>query len=258
MIKISAVIICHNEEDVIGQACQSCSWADELIVIDSGSTDNTKKIAEKYTDKFIYNKWPGYAKQKEYGMSLCSNDWVFLLDADETCCPDLGDILKSLPEEYYDIYDVISIKRRNFIKGEHIYAWDPDWQSRFVNRKRCYWPEKVLHEKIESLSHNKAKYLKLNQGYIEHKKYSTTWWNDYFSGERYDKRFTSYAIELHKNGVRVGWFDMIFRPLFAFFKSYILKGGFRNGLLGLLIAQKSYVSVQLKYAAIWFYQITKD
>ena len=256
-MKISVVIICYNEEDVIEKACQSCLWADELIVIDSGSTDNTKKIVEKYTDKFIYNKWEGYAKQKDFGMKLCTNDWVFFLDADETCCSDLGNILKNLPEEYYNIYNVISIKRKNYIKGEHIYAWDPDWQSRFANKNKCYWPEKVLHEKIESIDKNKEKYYKLTEGFIEHKKYSNTIWNDYFSGDRYDKRFTSYAIELHKKGVRVGWLDMIFRPSFAFFKSYILKGGFRNGLLGLLIAQKSYVSVQLKYAAIWFYQEKK-
>ena len=252
-MKISVVIICFNEEDVIGKACESVAWADELIVIDSGSTDRTCDIVSTFTDNLFIEPWRGYAKQKEFGMNKCKNDWVFFLDADETGSPELGQILHNLPEEYYDIHDVISVKRKNYIKGEHIYAWDPDWQARFAHRERCFWPEQVLHEKIESRN-NRVYRLKDPEAFIEHKKYSTTWWNDYFSGERYDKRFRSYAKELYTKGHRVGVFEIFCSPAFAFCKSYFLKGGFRNGLLGLLIAQKQYVSVQLKYAALWFIQ----
>lgn len=88
-LPVSVFIVCFNEEANIRRVLESCSDMAEIVVVDSGSTDNTVEIAKQYTDKVVFNEWPGYAKQKAYAMSLCENEWVLNLDADEELLPSL-------------------------------------------------------------------------------------------------------------------------------------------------------------------------
>ncbi|QQE11387.1 glycosyltransferase family 2 protein [Planctomycetota bacterium] len=251
MPKFSVAICCMNAADTIQQACESASWADELIIVDSGSTDGTQDIARKYADKFVEQKWLGFTKQKKLSAELCSNDWVFILDSDEELSPKLIQQIQQLTDDQLDNLDVIYMPRRNYVMGKYIRAWSPDWQSRLIHRNRVTWPEEALHD--ARVPSDPSRVLKLSAP-LEHKKAAPVDFSDYFSGSRMDARLIQVAQQMYDKGKRASILDLAFRPYFAFFKFYFLKLGFLDGSFGFLIAQKASVSVQLKYAALWTIQ----
>ncbi|MCP3903049.1 MAG: glycosyltransferase family 2 protein [Planctomycetes bacterium] len=251
MTSISAVICCQNAEDTIGPACASVAWADELIVVDSGSTDGTAKIAREHADTFVVEPWRGYSQQKEYAASVATHDWVFVLDADETCTPALAEEIRGLSDADLAARDVYLMKRRNFIFGRHVRAWDPDWQSRLIHRERVTWSGDVLHE--NRLPSDAGRQQRLD-GAIEHKRHSQRGFEDYFLGSRLDARLLMVARDMHDRGRRCSTLDLLFRPWLAFMKFLIVKRGFLDGSFGVLLAQKTAVTTQLKYAALWAIQ----
>ncbi len=251
MAKFSVVICCANAADTLEAACRSAKWADELVVVDSGSTDATAEIAQRYADIYKVEPWRGYSKQKEYGASLASHDWVFILDSDEVISDGLASEIKALTDDALAGSDVFLMRRRNHVMGRYVRAWSPDWQSRLIHRDRVTWSDDVLHEDRLPASPDRVGRL---TGRLEHKPTDVTGFADYFSGARMDERLLAVARQMHAKGKRCGIFDLVFRPRFAFWKFYLLKGGILDGAFGLLIAQKAAVSTQLKYAALWAVQ----
>ncbi len=252
MPKISAVICCYNAAHTIEAACRSVGWADELVVVDSGSTDQTPQIARMYAREFVTEPWRGYTEQKRFGTSLCRNEWVLVLDADEECSPELaGEISRLSPKELEE-KDVFLIRRRNYQMGRYVRAWSPDWQSRLIHRERCRWAEEPLHD--SRLPSNPTRAAKL-EGWIDHNRYSQAGFADYFNGKLADARLRLIAEHLFRRGKRCGWMDLLVRPTLAFVKLYFLKLGFLDGQFGLLIAQKAAIAAQLKYAALWAMQM---
>lgn len=248
MAKLSIVICCANCEDTIEQSCQTARWADELIVVDSGSEDATADIARRYADRYVLEPWRGHTGQKQFATGLCRNDWVFFLDGDEECGPELAEELMGLSDQQFEKLDLLLVPRRNYIMGRYVRPWWPDYLTRIFHRHRCTWDDQVLHD-TRAPSHP-SHVLKLH-GWIIHKRHSTRGFQDYFCGQRLDERLVETARQMQKSGRRCSFLDLLFRPLLAFLKFYLLKQGFRDGTFGLLVAQKAAISTQLKYAALW-------
>jgi glycosyltransferase involved in cell wall biosynthesis len=227
------------------------SWADELVIVDSGSADATAEIAKRFASRYVLEPWRGYTGQKRFGTTLCRNDWIFLLDGDEECSPPLAEEITCLGAAELDRYDVLLVRRRNYVMHRYVRAWSPDWQSRLFHRQRCRWPEEAVHDaRLPSTPSRRGRL----RGWIEHKRWSQGGFADYFNGQLTDARLALLAEQMYRRGKRCGWMDLCLRPVFAFVKFYFLRRGFLDGRFGLLIAQKAAGSVQLKYAALWAYQ----
>ena len=237
--------------DTLETACASAAWADELIVIDSGSTDATADIAKRMADRYVLEPWRGYTEQKVFGCTLAKHDWIFILDGDEEITPALAHEIRHLSQAQLDQADLFEMPRLNYVMGLPVRAWLPDQQSRLIHRDRITWPDEALHDRREASDPSRIKPL---QGQIHHKRTSQCGFADYFSGHRLDARLLLVAEQMHEQGKRATLSDLFFRPIAAFVKFYFFKRGFMAGTFGLLIAQKAAVSVQLKYAALWAVQ----
>ncbi len=248
---ISVVICCANCADTLEAACRSVAWAQELIVVDSGSHDDTAAIAQRLATRYVLEPWRGYGGQKKFATGLCSNDWVFFVDGDEECSPELAAELQSMSATELERYDLLLVPRRNYVMGRPVRAWWPDRITRIFHRGRCQWSDDVLHDSRRPSDQRRVLRVR---GHLIHKRHSAAGFGDYFSGRRMDERLLLVARQMHDRGRRCRWWDLLLRPWAAFAKSYVVKRGFLDGTFGLLIAQKSAVSTQLKYAALWSVQ----
>jgi glycosyltransferase involved in cell wall biosynthesis len=252
MVRISVVICCLNASDVIEAACRSVSWADELVVVDSGSVDATGDIAKRFATRYVVEPWRGYTEQKRFGVSLCRNEWILVLDQDEECSGELGEEICRLTEDQMERYDLFLMRRRNYLLGRYVRAFSPDWQNRLMQRERCRWADEAVNDR--RIASHPSRVARL-RGWMLHRRCSQAGFADYFDGRSADPRLRLAADELFRRGKRCGWLDLVARPPLAFAKFYLLKGGFLDGQFGLLIAQRAAVAVQLKYAALWAVQM---
>ncbi|MDH3974504.1 MAG: glycosyltransferase family 2 protein [Deltaproteobacteria bacterium] len=243
MEKLSVTIITLNEEDNIRDALESVKWAHEIIVVDSGSTDSTVDICREYTDKVIYNPWPGMNGQKAFAKEQASCGWLLNIDADERVSPELEVKIKTMLEKGPE-YDGYFIPRRVWYLGSWIdhSGWYPDYTLRLFKRDRGRWAGTDPHDKV--VVEGTTSRLKED---IHHFTYKNV--TDHINTMN---RFTAVAAgEYEKKGKRAGFFNLVLRPPFTFFKKYILKQGFRDGLPGFVIAFSSAYYVFLKYVKLW-------
>lgn len=249
---ISVSVCCMNNRDTIEPCLRSVrGWADEIVVVDSGSTDGTAEVAGALSDRFVHEPFRGYTEQKRYAASLCRNAWVLVLDSDEEATAELKAEIDALPAWAFERCDVMEMPRRNFVMGRWVRAWSPDRQSRLIHRDRVRWEAEVLHDKRVPSASDRLRRLK---GPIDHKRHSAGGFRDYFDGKLEDARLVMVAEQMHARGRRCRPWDLLVRPAAAFFKFYVLKGGFLDGTFGLLIGQKAWQGSQLKYAALWAVQ----
>ncbi len=247
-MKISAVIIAFNEEKNIAQAVESVAWADEILVVDSESTDETRQIAESLGAKILTQNWLGYAGQKQFAADNAANDWVFSLDADERISDELKiEILqlKMLPED--TLADGYKIPRLSFYMNRPIRhsTWYPDWQLRFYNRRRGKWKDVLVHESVSMIDGATIKKLR---GDILH-----------FSMENvahHNRKLTQVyaplaAEQMYLQGKRTSPIKIVFAGFSAFFQNFILKGGFLDGFPGFCIARFASHYTFLKYLLLW-------
>lgn len=251
MPAITVIICCANSEKTLGPACESVKWADELLIVDSGSTDKTAEIAQQHADRYVVEPWRGYGGQKKFAAELATHDWVFFLDGDEECSPRLAEEWQGFTQDQLDKLDLLMVPRKNYMFGRYVRGWWPDRLTRIFHRRRVTWDDEVLHDTREASDPSRVRDL---NGWIEHKRISDAGYSDYFSGKRMDERLLMVARQMHERGKRASALDLLFRPWLAFVKFYILKRGFLDGAFGLLIAQKAAVSTQLKYSALWAVQ----
>ena len=247
------VICCVDAADTLPATLASVvgrGWCDEVVVVDSGSTDGTRAIARAAADVFREEPWRGYTKQKQFAVSLARNEWVLVLDADEEVSAALSAELGALDPAALAELDVVCMPRRHFLLGRRVRAWGPDVQSRLIHRGRARWADEVLHDGRSAGAPGRTRTLK---GALEHKRVGGGF-GDYFGGARLDARLLETAVQMHNRGRRVSFWGLWLRPWWAFWKFYLLKRGFTDGTFGLLVAQKAMVSTQLKYAALWSVQ----
>lgn len=230
-MKISACLITFNEENNIAKAIDSVMWADEILIVDSGSTDKTVEIAEAKGVKVISQAWLGFSLQKQFAVDNASNNWIFSLDADERVSDKLRDeilSLQKLPET--DLADGYRIPRLSFYMDRPIKhgGWYPDWQIRFFNREKAEWKKALVHESVEVTG--KPQNL---SGDILHYSVENAAYHHKMIGERYAPLA---AEQMFMNGRRTSKFKLATVGLTTFIRNYFLKLGILDGIPGFCIA----------------------
>ncbi len=241
MNKITAAIITFNEESNIRDALESVKWVDEIVVVDSGSSDKTVEICRDYTDKIFLNPWPGHVQQKNFAIGKSSNEWILSIDADERVSSRLAsEIKKELRSPSADAYRV---SRRAFYLGRWIKfsGWYPDRKVRVFRKSRARWGGINPHDKV--ITRGPVKRL---EGDLYHYTYRNISHN-----VQAINSFTDISSKEYLKKRKGSVIDMIVRPPMAFFKKFILKQGFRDGMPGFIIAVSTAYYVFLKYAKLW-------
>jgi len=241
---LSVAIITLNEEDVIERTLKSIKFAGEIIVVDSGSTDGTVEICKKYTGSVIYNKWPGYAAQKNLAIEKCSGDWILPLDADEPLEPALADeIIRIMGSD--NAMDGYFIPRKTFFLGKQIRhgGWSPDYTLRLFKKGKGRYKERKVHEAL-TVEGEKGR----TSNAILH--YTVRDIATYFKTLN---RYSTLAVEeMARSGkLRGTVLDILIRPLWAFIHKYFFRLGFLDGVHGFIINGCHAFYVFSKYSKAW-------
>ncbi|HEX9424371.1 MAG TPA: glycosyltransferase family 2 protein [Pyrinomonadaceae bacterium] len=247
-MKISATIITFNEEANIREACESVGWADEIIVVDSGSTDKTSDIAAACGARVIYKDWPGFAAQKQFAADQALHDWVFSLDADERVSEELKASIATLSKaDETKLADGYRIPRRSYYQGRWIKGggWYPDWQLRLYRKSRGCWGSRQIHESVKMSSDARIEKL---SGDILHYSVRDSAHHHRMIGERYAPLA---AQQMFEEGRRTSHLKIATAAPAAFIRSYFLRGGFRDGLAGISIAAFAAHHAFLKHLMLW-------
>ncbi len=243
-IPVSVAIITQNEEKNIEEALESVKDFEEIIVVDSFSEDRTIEICKKYTDKIFQKQWSGFAKQKQYAIDKATFTWVLVLDADERLTEALkAEIIEKLKHD-----DAVGyfIPRKNFFLGKWIKhsGWWPDYTLRFFRKDRGKMEERAVHERIT---------IEGKTGYFREPLLHFTYRSIEGFIDKMQRYSTLSAIDIvQKNPSKRKIFTkMIFTPLFTFFKMFILRLGFLDGIRGFILAIFYSFYSFLKYAKAW-------
>lgn len=241
MISLSVVIITFNEERNISRCLQSVkNIADEIIVVDSFSTDKTPDICKNQGVKFIQHKFDGHIEQKNRAIALASSDYILSLDADEALSPELEKSVLEVKTNWK--YDGYYFNRLTNYCGKWIRhgGWYPDSKLRLFNRTKGKWDGLNPHDKFEMNENNKTGFL---QGDLLHYSYYTI-----FQHMEQVNKFTEIgALSAFNNGRTVSFPGMIFQPAWKFFRDFIIKGGFLDGYYGYAICRISAHASFIKY-----------
>jgi glycosyltransferase involved in cell wall biosynthesis len=241
---ISAIVVCFNVEHNIQTCLESLGWCDEIVVVDSFSTDRTVEICRQYTERVIQRPWAGYRDQKAFAHSQATGTWVILVDSDERVTPELrSEIAAALTqdgEQYagYAVPRMVFFLQRWWRRG----GWYPDYDVRLFRRDRAAWGGSDPHEKIIV----DGKVRRLNSP-LHHFSYRNM--NDHL--QRINLFTSVSSAELKKAQGRFRLSDALLRPAARFFRFYILKRGFLEGFAGFYVALTAAVYVFLKYAKLW-------
>jgi len=242
---ISASIITKNEEANIQRCLNSLKWVDEIVVIDSGSQDQTVAICENFGCKVIETNWMGFGATKQLGVDSSKNDWVLSIDADEEVSDELAKEIQFLISENTCIKNAFSIKRKSFYLGRLINysGWQDDYPIRLFNRKHAKFNSKSVHEKVEVDDSDVKRINKIIFHY------------PFPSIEKHIKKINLYstlaASELFNNKSKHIFLYPFAAGLFKFLKIYIIKKGFLDGKEGLILSLLSSHYVFLKYMKLW-------
>ena len=242
---LSTIIITKNEERNIKECLQSVKWADEIMVIDAESTDQTREIARHYTSHIMVRPWEGFGAQKNFGIHHATGDWILILDADERVSSELA---KEIQERLlsWTPHDPVAyrIPRRNIFYGEWV-RWGgayPDLQTRLFQKGQATYNNVEIHENLLV----KGLIGKL-EGPLEHETEKHI--VDHF--RKFSLYITLAAKEQEKSTMMVHWWHLLLNPLVTFAKKYVLKLGFRDGIRGIIHAAFASMYTFGKYAKLW-------
>lgn len=247
MIPVSVVTVAKDEERNISDALESVKDFEDIVVVDAFSTDSTVEICKRYPVRIFQQEWQGYARQKQRAIDYANKQWVLLLDADERVSPELKQeisVIVSNQNPNHGFY----IPRKNFFLGKWIKhsGWWPDYTIRLFRKDSAYIEEREVHEKV--VVKGQTGYLK---NPLEHYTYRSI--SEYI--KKMDNYSTLAAREiLSKNpqpSMTSLFLRMTIRPIFTFFRMFILKQGFRDGIHGFILAMLYSFYTFLKYLKAW-------
>ncbi len=246
-MNVSIVLIVKNEENRLKDCLESLSWATEIVIVDSGSTDATLTLAKEYTDKiYINTDWPGFGKQRQLAQQYATCEWVLAIDADEVVTPELAqDVLAAVKRN--DQTAVYAINRKNWAFGAFIRysGWNPDRVCRLYPRKKTTYCDSLVHESL-IVEGFKVKRLK---GRLLHYTYDNLYdYNRKVSG--YLKSWADQREGKRKSNVMIA----LLHGFFAFLRMYILRLGFLDGRHGFILAFLTGYTTSLKYFDLWLRQ----
>ena len=231
--KISVTIITLNEEKNLQKCLSSLTYFDEILVIDSGSTDQTTDIAEKHGAKVIQQDWLGFGPQKQFAVSHAKNDWVLSIDADEMLSKELLTNIRSL--DLHKPQLAYSINRRSFFLGKEVKhsGWNPDWVIRLFNKNHCHFTEDKVHEKVTGYQT-----IQKLDGLMYHHTYQTLF-DIKDKTVKYGQLGKLSRKKAKNKYFNAGW---------SFFRTFFLQFGFLDGLTGYQIAKMNAKTNFIKYS----------
>lgn len=245
-MQISATIITFNEESNIKAACESVAWADEIVVVDSNSTDRTRELAERCGARVVTNAWPGFGAQKQFAVEQARYEWIFSLDADERVSDELRNSVHLL-RNAKELADGYKIARRTYYQQRWIRGggWYPDLQLRLFRRNKGRWKQRHIHESVTMEPGARVERL---AGDLLHYTSHDAAHHHRMIGERYAPLA---ALQMFEDGRRTSVLGVASAGPAAFIRSLILKGGLRDGFAGFTIASFAAHHAFLKYLMLW-------
>lgn len=242
---ISVIVICKNEAESIRECLDSVSWANEIIVLDSGSTDDTRDICREYTEHVLETDWPGYGPQKNRALDMATGDWVLSIDADERVPPELyGEIYAAIRSGEHDAYRVPRLSSYCGRWVRHS-GWTPDHVTRLFRRGTARFSDDLVHERVvvdgstgtltTSLRHETFRTLEDVLGKID--EYSTA-----AARMRFDR------------GQRGSLTKAVLRGAWAFLRTYVLRAGFLDGRTGFMLAVSNAEGTYYRYLKMMLLQ----
>jgi len=242
MNKLSAVLIVKNEETNLPRCLSALAWANEIVLVDTGSTDGTVRVAESLGCRVLHSEWLGFGRVKQFAVSQAAHDGVLVIDADEEVSDELCRAILALPDA--PPYYAYRIRRRSFYLGRLIRysGWQSDHTLRLFNRAKAAFNDKPVHESVQTTH---------PIGGIE----APLWHYTYPTLRSHLQKMDFYtsisAKALHEKGKRAGIGRAVLLGTGKFCKMYIVKQGFRDGREGLVLALMSSFGVFLKYIKLW-------
>ncbi|MFV1958534.1 MAG: glycosyltransferase family 2 protein [Planctomycetota bacterium] len=248
-MRISACIIARDEADRIGPCLESVAFCDEIVVLDSGSRDETVRIAREAGARVLETDWPGWVAQKNRAVDAAANDWILSLDADERVDEALRRVFVAIREERAgeetDGPVAYEVTRLTYYLGRWMRhgGWYPEWRVRLFDRRHARWGGIDPHDRVDV----RGATGRIREGNLLHVSYRSL-----ADHVRQINRFTSViADEMVKRGRRPGLLAMLFRPPFHVLRMYVVRAGFLDGLPGFVAAGMYGWYVFLKYAKAW-------
>lgn len=245
---ISATIITKDEESNIEDCLESLGWVDEIVVLDCGSSDNTVRLARKYTDKVFIEAWRGQGHQKNRAVELAQGPWIFSIDADERVTPALAaEIRAAIAGGELRAY---AMRRKNFYRDQWINhcGWWPDWVKRVFQKGEAQFSADVIHDSLQVPSAvGKLNYPLLHYSFKSPQDFlNRAYWYAY-----------NQAKEKHAQGTQASAWTAVSHAVYALFQTYLLRLGFLNGAAGLLIAVSNAVGVFYRYMILRHLNLTE-
>ncbi|MBP9674588.1 MAG: glycosyltransferase family 2 protein [Bacteriovoracaceae bacterium] len=250
MNKLSVTLITLNEEANIERCIKSLSFAQEIIVVDSLSSDKTVEIAERNGAKVYTKKFEGYGQQKNYAASLCQNEWVLNIDADEEISPELAKNIQEILKN--PTCDAYTLSRLTQFCGKWIYhgGWYPDNIVRLAKKNKSFWTTPQVHEKL--ILKKEGNIGKLH-GHLLHYSFPS-----FESQVKTNLKYAKLAGEILATTKKICILSLLIRPFIKFIECYLIKKGFLDGVHGLVIALNASYSQFMKYAFAYFRQKDKS
>lgn len=240
---LTATIVTLNESANIAAALESVAWADEIVVVDAQSTDDTVEIARRFTDRVVIRGWPGYINQKNYAASIATNDWILSLDADERVTPALAGQIKERLQGDPPCAGY-RVPRVSHYLGRWIRStdWYPDYQLRLYDRRQARWTGRYVHESVST----EGAVARLDAD-LQHYPY-----RDVSHHLATIDRYSSLAArQMFEDGRRTGVLQLVLHPPAAFLRNYLVRGGVRDGTPGLIVSTLNSYYVFLKFVKLW-------
>lgn len=252
MEKLSVVIIALDEEQNLPRTLDAVSWADEILVVDSGSTDASRDVCERYQNcRFIVQPFLGYGPQKRFAVSQASHDWILSLDADEVPDANLQDAVRACMRAGHGDYRGYEIARRLVFMGRPFRYGNESGRRivRLFDRRYGNFTEEAVHERVKL--HGATGRL---NGLLLHHSYRD--FTDYF--ERFNRYTSLMAERMLRDGRRAGVVDILLRPVMGFVQYYLLRGNCMNGVPGFVYSFLSAYYKTVKYLKLYELQTSRE